>query len=203
MRFLLLTSLTQFRLMLILPVMKINKYISVFFNVRNGIFTYPRERIREKPFRDFVPLCNHSDVHKWIQSTDNSFTSRTTIRTSRDSAVGIATRYGPDGPGIESRWKRDLLYPSRPAPDPSTLLYIEYRASLPEVKRPGRGCTHPIPSNTEVKERVELYLCSPSRLSWPLPRRNFTFTLYNITYKIQSLHVSVHEKGHSQLWQQK
>ena len=23
---------------------------------------------------------------------------------SRDSSVGIATRYGPDGPGIESRW---------------------------------------------------------------------------------------------------
>jgi hypothetical protein len=22
----------------------------------------------------------------------------------RDSSVGIATRYGPDGPGIESRW---------------------------------------------------------------------------------------------------
>ena len=33
----------------------------------------------------------------------------------RDSSVGIATRYGLDGPGIESRWGRDFPHPSRPA----------------------------------------------------------------------------------------
>ena len=33
----------------------------------------------------------------------------------RDSSVGIATRYGLDGPGIESRWKQDFPHPSRPA----------------------------------------------------------------------------------------
>jgi hypothetical protein len=32
-----------------------------------------------------------------------------------DSSVGIATRYGLDGPGIESRWGRDFPHPSRPA----------------------------------------------------------------------------------------
>jgi len=31
------------------------------------------------------------------------------------SSVGIATAYGLDGPGIESRWKRDFPYLSRPA----------------------------------------------------------------------------------------
>ena len=31
----------------------------------------------------------------------------------RDSSVGIATRYGLDGPGIESRWRRDFQHPSR------------------------------------------------------------------------------------------
>ena len=30
-----------------------------------------------------------------------------------DSSVGIATRYGLDGPGIESRWGRDFPHPSR------------------------------------------------------------------------------------------
>ena len=34
---------------------------------------------------------------------------------SRDSSVGIATSYGLDGPGIESRWTRDFPLPSRPA----------------------------------------------------------------------------------------
>jgi hypothetical protein len=33
----------------------------------------------------------------------------------RNSIVGIATRFGPDGPGIESRWERDFPHPSRPA----------------------------------------------------------------------------------------
>jgi hypothetical protein len=34
---------------------------------------------------------------------------------SRNSVVGIATLYGLDGPGIESRWGRDIPYLSRPA----------------------------------------------------------------------------------------
>ena len=33
----------------------------------------------------------------------------------RDSSVGIATRYGLDGPGTECTWGRDFLHPSRPA----------------------------------------------------------------------------------------
>jgi hypothetical protein len=33
----------------------------------------------------------------------------------RDSSVGIATHYGLEGPGIESRWGRDFLHASRPA----------------------------------------------------------------------------------------
>jgi hypothetical protein len=35
--------------------------------------------------------------------------------TGRDSSVGIATRYGLDGPGIESRWGREFPHPSGPA----------------------------------------------------------------------------------------
>ena len=31
----------------------------------------------------------------------------------RDSVVGIATRYRLDDLGMESRWKRDFLHPSR------------------------------------------------------------------------------------------
>ena len=37
----------------------------------------------------------------------------------RDSSVGIATRYGMDGPGIESRWGRHFPNPSRPALGPT------------------------------------------------------------------------------------
>ena len=37
----------------------------------------------------------------------------------RDSSVGIATRYGLDGPEIESRWRRDFPHPSTPALGPT------------------------------------------------------------------------------------
>ena len=47
-----------------------------------------------------------------------------------------------------------------------------YRVSFPGVKRPGRGVDHPPLSSAEVKERVELYLYSPSGSSWSVPGRN-------------------------------
>jgi hypothetical protein len=50
--------------------------------------------------------------------------------------------------------------PDRPWGPPS-LLYNGYRV-IPGVKRPGRGVDRPTPSSAEVKERVELYLYSPS-----------------------------------------
>jgi hypothetical protein len=37
----------------------------------------------------------------------------------RDSVVGIVTRYGLEGPGIESRWGRDFPHPCRPALGPT------------------------------------------------------------------------------------
>jgi hypothetical protein len=36
-----------------------------------------------------------------------------------DSSVGIATDYGLDGPGIESRWGRDFSHTSRPVLRPT------------------------------------------------------------------------------------
>ena len=37
----------------------------------------------------------------------------------RDSSVGVATRYGLDGPVIESQWWGDFPHPSRPALGPT------------------------------------------------------------------------------------
>jgi len=63
----------------------------------------------------------------------------------RDSSVGIATRYGLDGPGIECRWGEIFLtYPERPLGTPS-LLYNGYRKFTGGYG--GRGVTlstHPI-----------------------------------------------------------
>ena len=78
--------------------------------------------------------------------------------------VGIATRYGLEGPGIKSRWVRNF-------PEP---FILALRATQPPVqwiqgvKRPGRGVDHPPASTAEFKGRVELYLYSRSGTSWPV-----------------------------------
>ena len=86
----------------------------------------------------------------------------------RDSSVGIATRYGLEAPGIESRW--DEIFRTRPDRFwvPPSLLYNGYRVFFLGVKRPGRGVDRPSPSSAKVKERVELYLYSSSGSSWPV-----------------------------------
>jgi hypothetical protein len=77
------------------------------------------------------------------------------------SAVGIATAYGLDGPGIESRWRRDIPHLFRPALKP-THPPVRWVPGLSGGKvRPGRDADPSPPSNAEVKNRVELYLYSP------------------------------------------
>jgi hypothetical protein len=51
--------------------------------------------------------------HLWL--SEQMFRVSHTVLVGRDSSVGIETRYGMDGPGIESRWGRDFQHPSRPA----------------------------------------------------------------------------------------
>jgi hypothetical protein len=81
-----------------------------------------------------------------------------------DSSVGIATRYALDSPGIESQWEARFSAPALgPTQPPIQWVPGLYRG----VKRPGHGVDSPPPSSTKVKERVELYLFSPSRPSWP------------------------------------
>ena len=77
------------------------------------------------------------------------------------SSVGIATAYGLDGLGIESRWGRDFPHLSRPALRPHQASCTMGTGSLPGV-RCGRGVTlTPHSSSAEVKNRVQLYLYSP------------------------------------------
>jgi hypothetical protein len=60
----------------------------------------------------------------------------------RDSAVRIATRYGLDGLGIKSRWRRDFPHSSRPAlGHPAS--YTMRTGCLTGVKRPRRDVYHP------------------------------------------------------------
>ena len=65
----------------------------------------------------------------------------------RDSSVGIATRYGLDGPGIESRRGRDFPHPSKPSAGAHPASCTMGTGSFQGVKRPGRGAEPPPPSS--------------------------------------------------------
>ena len=78
------------------------------------------------------------------------------LRVGRDSSVGIANRYGLDGPGIESRWGAKFSAPVQNGPGAHPASYTMGTGSFPGVKWSGRGVDHPLPSSAEVKEKVEL-----------------------------------------------
>jgi len=96
------------------------------------------------------------------------------LRMGRNSSVGITTRYGPDGPGIESRWgvRFSALVQTGPGACPAS--YTMGTGSFLGVK----WCWPPTPSSAEVKERVELYLYSPYGPSWPVLGVNFILCVY-------------------------
>ena len=79
---------------------------------------------------------------------------------------------GLDDPGIEFLWGE--IFRTRSHWPSYT---IGYRVSFPGIKRPGRH-DHLSPSSAEVKERVGLYLYSPSGPSWPVTGRTLPFAFY-------------------------
>ena len=67
------------------------------------------------------------------------------------SVIGIATGYGLDSPGIESRWGRDFPHLSRPALGP-TQPPVQWVPGLSPggKERPGRDADPSHPSNAVV-----------------------------------------------------
>ena len=73
-----------------------------------------------------------------IQSV--SYIVRATAAFGPDSSVGMATGYGLDGPGIESRWGARFSAPVQTGPGAHPASYTMDTGSFPGVKS-GRGVT--------------------------------------------------------------
>jgi hypothetical protein len=69
----------------------------------------------------------------------------------RDSSVGIATDYGLDGPGIESRWGARFFAHVQTGPAAHPASCTVGTGSFPGVKRPGCGADDPPPPSVEVE----------------------------------------------------
>jgi len=68
------------------------------------------------------------------------------LEVGRDSSVSTATRYGLDGPEIESQWGVRFSGPVQTGPGAHPASYTTGTASFSwGVKRPGRGVDHPPP----------------------------------------------------------
>jgi hypothetical protein len=91
-----------------------------------------------------------------------------TLTADLDSSVVMATRYGLDGPEIETRWEARFSAPIHSDPGAHPESYTVGTGIFPGVKRPGRDDDHLLLSSTEVKQMVQLYTYSASGSSWPV-----------------------------------
>jgi len=85
------------------------------------------------------PRSYDKKIFLWLNSPNFWVASRIS---GPGSSVGIATDYGLDGPGIETRWgARFSARPDRPWGSPS-LLYNGYRVFTGGKVQPGRDADH-------------------------------------------------------------
>ena len=83
-------------------------------------------KIKENVRSGFIWPSDRPETFIVVLNFERNFSGNTTRLTKYllitirvwDSSVGIATSYGLEGPGIESRWGRDFPRPSRPALGP-------------------------------------------------------------------------------------
>jgi len=65
-------------------------------------------------------------------------------------------------------WRRGFSHPPRPALVAHPASYAMGTRFFSGLKQLGRGVDHPPPYSAKIKERVELYLYSPSEPLWPV-----------------------------------
>ena len=96
-------------------------------------------------YREIIAVCSliHTKHINTLCGQNVEFVNVKPGGLSRDSSVGVATRYGLDGPGIESRWGSRISAPVQTSSGSHPVPYTMGTGSFPGVKRPGRFFDHP------------------------------------------------------------
>jgi len=99
------------------------------------------------------------------------------------SSVGIATGYGLDGPGIETRWGRDFPHLSRPALGPTQPPVQWIPGFLGGTERLGRDANPSPPSSAVVMRGLNYTSSLPvgcTACTEPVPVQGCTLLYLNI-----------------------
>ena len=99
--------------------------------------------IRRTFSRQLALLCNHCFLTPVFET--NFFEKYNTTCMGRDSSVGIATRYGLDGPGDRIPVGARFSTPVQTGPGAHPASCTMGTGSFSGVKRSGRGADHPSP----------------------------------------------------------
>jgi len=134
------------------------------FTSRHGVTS-------QKPWIFISLIANELLIYAWLCSECGP-----------SSVVGIATGYGLDSPGIESRWGPDFPHPSRPALGAHPTSCRMGTGSFPEAKS-DQGVTltpHPLLVPWSWKSRairlLPLWAVRPVQSVSACTRVHFTFT---------------------------
>ena len=137
----------------------------------------------------FVPLFIYIYIYIYIHTYTQTHTHTHThiyiyiypiyTYTGRDSSVGIAARYGLEGPGTESQWGRDFP-PVQTGPGAHPASYTMGTGSFLGVNRPKRGVDRPPHLAPKLKKEYS-YTSTPPLGLRGLLWMNCTFT-FTYTY---------------------
>jgi len=127
-----------------------------------------------------VAVSNFRNAKHFFLVGKNKISDHHRLLVGPGNLVGAATRYRLDGSGFEPRWEWALPRTSRPVLGPIQPLYSGRPVSCPGVKRPRRGVHNSPSSSAKVKERVKLYLYSPSLPSWHVTGWTSPFNLFTV-----------------------
>jgi len=105
-------------------------------------------------------------TRQYFPGTCLSFKDHSDSAGGSESSVGVSDSLWAVWSGYRIPVGVTFSAPVQSVPGAHPASYTMGTESSPGVKRPGRGVDHPPLSSAEVRERVELYLYSPSGPSW-------------------------------------